>query len=91
MNIYTSNPVAAQSKTLFYSLLIARVACLNPARSTDVCLLCVLCIVKYSSVLRADHSFMGVLLSVMCLCVIEKLHNRRRRPTTAVEPRKKII
>jgi hypothetical protein len=45
----------------------------------DVCLLWVLCVVRYRSLRRADHSSRGVLSSVVCLkCVIVKPRKMRR-------------
>jgi hypothetical protein len=43
-----------------------------------VCLLWVLCVVRYRSLRRADHSSRGVLLSVVCLSVIVKPRKMRR-------------
>jgi len=40
---------------------------LNPAGDIDVCLLWVLCVVRQRSLLRAGHSSIGVLPSVVCL------------------------
>jgi hypothetical protein len=36
----------------------------NPTGGMEVCLLCVLCVVSYRSLLPADHSFRGVLPTV---------------------------
>ena len=41
----------------------------------DVCLLWELCVVKWSSLRRADHLSKGALPSVVCLSVIVKLEN----------------
>ena len=43
-----------------------------PAGGVNVFLLWVLCVVRYRSLLLADHSSRGVLPSVLCLSVIEK-------------------
>jgi hypothetical protein len=40
-----------------------------PPGGMDVCLLCVLCVVRYSSLRRADHSSRGVLPTVVRRCV----------------------
>jgi len=52
----------------------------------------VLCIVRYRSLRRADHSYRGVLLIVVCLneCYLEISTMRSPRATSAVEPWKKI-
>ena len=41
----------------------------NPTEAMDVCLLWVLCVVRYKSLRRADHSFWGVLPTVVSRCV----------------------
>ena len=41
----------------------------NPTRGMDVCLLWELCVVRWRSLRRADHSSRGVLPTVMCRCV----------------------
>jgi hypothetical protein len=38
----------------------------------DVCLLCVLCVVRYRSLRRADHSSRGVLPNVARRCVLSR-------------------
>jgi hypothetical protein len=40
-----------------------------PLETWDVCLLWVLCVVRYGSLPRADRSSRGVLPTVMCCCV----------------------
>jgi hypothetical protein len=44
----------------------------NPAGSMEVCPLWVLCIVRYTSVPKADHSSRGVPMSVVHLSMIVK-------------------
>ena len=39
-------PVAARSKASVCGRSIEGIACLNPARDIDVCLLCIVCVVK---------------------------------------------
>jgi hypothetical protein len=58
-------PVAARSKAWVCGRSLAATAGSNPAECMDVCLLCVLCIVRYRSPRRADPLSRGVLLSVM--------------------------
>jgi hypothetical protein len=60
----------------------------NPAEDTHVCLLCVLCVVRYRTLRRADHSSRGVLPSVMCLteCDHESSTMRRPWPSKSVAP-----
>ena len=41
-------------------------------RGVEVCLLTVLCVVRYRSLHQADHSARVFLPSVVCLCVIVK-------------------
>jgi hypothetical protein len=43
-----------------------------PLVNMYVCLLCVLCVVRYRSLRRADHSSRGVLPCVVCLCGMVK-------------------
>ena len=40
----------------------------NPAGGMDACLLWILCVVRYRSMRRADHSSRGVIPTVMCHC-----------------------
>jgi hypothetical protein len=54
-------PVSARSKALVLGLLLARIAGSNPAGGIGVCLLWVLCFVRYSSLRRADFSSRGIL------------------------------
>ena len=44
----------------------------NPAGDRDVCLLCVLCVIRKRFLSRADHFSRGVLQSVVCLSAIMK-------------------
>jgi len=68
---------------------LAGIAGLKPAWSTDICLLCVLCVVRYRSVLRARHSFRGDLPRLGCLSVIMKpLQLAGPSPLGAVDQRK---
>jgi len=62
--------VAARSKAWVCSRSLARIVGSSPAGSMDVCLLRDLCVVRYRSVRRADHSSRGVLPNVVCLSVI---------------------
>ena len=62
-------PVAARSKALVYGRSPAAIVGSNPTRSMDVCLLCVLCVVRQRSLRRSDHSFRGVLPTVTRRCV----------------------
>ena len=48
----------------------ARIVVSNPASGTDLYLLLLLCVVRYGSPRRADHSARGALLIVVCLSVI---------------------
>ena len=51
---------------------LSGIAASNPAEGLDVCLLSVLCVVRYRSPRRADHSSRGVLPIVVCLNVLVK-------------------
>jgi hypothetical protein len=44
----------------------------NPAEGMYVCLVWVLCVIKYRTLRQADHSSRGVVRSVVCLSVIVK-------------------
>jgi len=61
--------VAARSKTLVCSRSPAEIVGSNPAGGMDVCLLRVLCVVRYRPLRRADHSSRGVLPTVVRRCV----------------------
>jgi hypothetical protein len=56
-------PVAAWSKVWVFGRWLAGIASSNPAGRMDVCLLSVLCVVRYRSLRRADHRSRGVLSS----------------------------
>ena len=58
------NPVAARSMAWVCGRSLAWIAGSNPAGGMDVCLLWVLCVVRYRSLLGADHLSRGVLPSV---------------------------
>ena len=47
----------------------------NPAGGMDVCLLWLLCVVRWRSLRRADHLSRGVLPTVVCLSVIVRPRN----------------
>jgi hypothetical protein len=78
-----TTPVAARSKAWVFGRSLAGIAGSNPAGGMDVCLLWVLCVVKQSSLRRADHLSRGVLPSVVWLteCDREALIMRRPWPT----------
>jgi hypothetical protein len=63
-------PVAARSKAWVCGRSLAGIAGSNLAGSMDVFLLLVLCVVRYRSLRRADHSSRGVLPSLVFLSVI---------------------
>ena len=62
-------PVAARSKAWVCSRSPAEIVGSNPTGGMDVCLLWVLCVVRYRSLRRADHSPRGVLQTVLRRCV----------------------
>ena len=62
--------VAARSKAWVCGCSHGGIAGSNSAVGTDVCLLCVFCVVGSVAVRRADHSSRGFLPTVVCLSVI---------------------
>ena len=58
-------PVVARSKALVCGRSLAGSAGSNPAGCVDDCLLWVVCVVKYRSLRRDDHSSRGVLPTVV--------------------------
>jgi hypothetical protein len=68
--------VAARSKAWFYGRSLAGTTNSNPAGGmySYVCVLWVLCVVKWRSLRRAYHLSRGVLPIVVCLSVIEEIH-----------------
>ena len=65
-------PMAARSKAWVCDRSLAGTVGSNPAGG-HVCLLRVLCVVRYRSLRQADHSSRGVLPSVVCLSAIMNL------------------
>ena len=61
--------VAERSKASVDGNSLAEVAGSNPTWSTEVCLFCVVCVVKQRSLRRADPSSRGVLPTVESHCV----------------------
>ena len=72
--------MAARSKTWVLSGSLDGTAGSNPAGGTDVFCLWVLGVVRYSSLLRADHSSRGFLPSVVCLTECDRAALIMRRP-----------
>ena len=62
--IYLRNPEAARSMAWVCGRPLAGTAGSNPTGGMDVCLLWVLCVVRYRSLLGADHLSRGVLSNV---------------------------
>jgi hypothetical protein len=62
--------VAVLCKMWVCGCLIAGIARSNPAECMDVRFLCLLCVVRWLPLRRADHSFRGV-LSVVCVSVCD--------------------
>jgi len=81
-------PVAPLSKTCVYGLSLAGIAGSNPTGGIDFCLLRVLCAVRSRSLRRFDHSYRGVLPSVVCLTECDRESSIMGRPWTtgAVAP-----
>ena len=81
-----------QSKAWFCARSLARIGGSNPTGGMDVCLLWVLCVFRLMCLRRADHSTRGVLPSVVCLCVMEKLRQwEGLGPVGAVPPWKRKL
>jgi len=72
INMDVPIPVAAKSKAWVCGRALSVIADSNPTGGMNVCLLRVLCVVRYRSLLRADPSSGGFLPSVVCLSVIVK-------------------
>ena len=64
--------MAVRPKAWVCGSLLAGTAASNSVGNTDICLLRVLCVVRYRSLYRADHSSREFLPSVVCLSVIVK-------------------
>jgi hypothetical protein len=76
-------PVAVRSKAWVCGRSLTRIMGSNPTGGMDVCLLWVLCVVRYRSLRRAGPSSRGVLLSVVCLkknVILKPRKMRRPRP-----------
>jgi len=65
-------PVAARSKAQICCRSLAGIADSNPSRDIGVCLLWVLCVVRYRTLRRAYHSSRGVLQIVVRRCVLSR-------------------
>ena len=63
-------PEAARSKAWVCGRSLAGIVGSNPAGDKDVCLVRVVCCQVEGSLRRADHSFIGILKTVVCLSVI---------------------
>ena len=71
MYIFCNYPVqvAAWSKACVCSHVSVEMAGSNPAGGINICLLCVLYVVRWRSLRWADHPLIGVLPSVVCRCL----------------------
>jgi hypothetical protein len=69
-------PVATRSKAWVCGRSNAGIVGLNPARVMALRLLYLLCVVRQTSLRRADHSSRGVLPTVVCLSAIPKPQQR---------------
>ena len=72
--------MAARSKAWVCGPSLARTASLNTAGAMDVCLLCMLFVVRLKCLRRADHSSRGVLPIVVCLNEFDREASAVRRP-----------
>ena len=73
LNLRLLITVAARSKAWGCGCSLPGTGGSNPFGDMSVCLLWVLCVVRYWSLRRAYHSSRGVLTNVVCLSVIVKL------------------
>ena len=73
MNLVVVTIMAVRSKMSVCGRSLAGIVGSNPAGGRDVSLLWVLCVVRWRSLRRADHSSGGVLPIVACLSVIVRL------------------
>jgi len=64
--------VTVRSKAWVCGRSVAGIVGLNLGGGMEPCLLCLLCVVRYRSLYRADQSSTGVLQSVVCLNVVVK-------------------
>jgi len=72
--------VAARSKAWVCGSSLAGIAGSSTTVGMDVCLLRILFVVRYSSLLQADQSSTGVLLSVMCVSECGREASIMKRP-----------
>jgi hypothetical protein len=73
-------PMAARSTAWVCGRSLAGIVGSNPAGGMDVCLLWMLCVVRYRSLRRANHSSREVLPSVVCLSQCDREASIMRRP-----------
>jgi len=78
-------PVTTQSKAWVCGRSLARIVGLNPTRGTDVCLLRVLCVVRWRFLCRAGH-YSRVLPSVLRRNECDNESSITRWPWATVEP-----
>ena len=77
--------VAAQSKASVCGRSLAGIAGSNPARGIDVCILRVLCAIRWRSLQRANPSFRGVIQSVS----VTECDLAQQQPSTPIMGRHK--
>jgi hypothetical protein len=65
-------PVAVRSKAWVCGRYLARIAGSNPIGDMNLCVLLMLCVVRWRSLRRAGHVSIGVIPSVVCLSMIVK-------------------
>jgi hypothetical protein len=73
-------PVAARSKVWVCGRSLTRIVGSNLTGGMDVCLLLVLCVVRYRSLRRADRLSRGVLPTLVCLKSVIVKPRKMRRP-----------
>jgi hypothetical protein len=76
-------PVAAASKMWVCGRSPGEVVGSNPAGVMSVCLLWVLCVVRYRSLRRADHSLRGVISANVCDFETSRMRPQRHRKEQA--------
>ena len=85
-------PMAERSKASVCGLSSLEIVGSNPTGDLDVCLLWVLCAVRWRSLRRADHSSRGVLPTVVRRCVwYRSLVNEEALPHWGLSYKKKLL
>ena len=79
LSLWMPVPVAVQSKVYVFDHSPAEIVGSNPTRGMDVCLLWVLCVVRYRSLWQSDHSSRGILPTVARRVWSRNLENKEAK------------